>query len=62
MKLRKLFCILSSILIFSISSCTKASTEPTKEEDKEPETEFIENQYLVEDGLSSYYIVTSKNP
>ena len=49
-------------MIFSISSCTKASTEPTKEEDKEPETEFIENQYLVEDGLSSYYIVTSKNP
>lgn len=53
--------ILPIITILALTSC-KQKTEEIFEEDPVEEIEYVDGKFVVEEGLSTYYVVTSKNP
>ena len=58
MKKKVLLISLTSLLVFSLAGCRKKG----QEEETEYKPEVVAGHYIVENNLSSYYVVTSKNP
>lgn len=55
---KKLLVVLIATLSLSLFSCTKSNNSSSSEE----EPTIIANKFIVEEGLSTYYIVTSRKP
>ena len=55
---KKLFIVLIATLSLSIFSCTKSNNSSSNEEGPI----VVSNKFIVEDGLSTYYVVTARKP
>ena len=60
MNFKKTLCVLLSVTSFIVASCNKTNDNFVDEEKEK--TEFYENRFVVEENLSTYYLVTSNNP
>lgn len=59
--MKKRLFLLPIVIILSLTSCKKEK-EDTFDIPEEEKIEYVDGKYIVEEGLSTYYVVTSKNP
>lgn len=60
--MKKKLVLLSIVSILTLVGCNRGKSEEQYDIPEEEKIEYVEGKYIVEEGLSTYYVVTTKNP